>query len=116
MNILHTFKSKFLSEKSMILTIYFLMIFGLLLGGMLSFLGLFGAYLAKFKSDSESKGHEHLKYIIKTFWICTLLVVIGFFLTPVHGVGIFLIVASSIWALYRYIAGAFKANQGLVFR
>lgn len=97
-----------LSNKNIVLVIYILMTMGIVFGGMLSLVGLIMAYMCKRLFSLESEEFKHLTYIIRTFWICSLFVILGFLLVPLYGVGFLIIAGTSIWAIYRYVAGAYE--------
>jgi uncharacterized membrane protein len=70
--------------------------------------GLIFAYIKR--SDAEAWLESHYTYLIRTFWICFLYIVIGT-LTSIVIIGIFILIATAILWIARIIVGlnyAFK--------
>ncbi|MBE1301865.1 MAG: hypothetical protein GJ680_18420 [Alteromonadaceae bacterium] len=71
--------------------------------GIFWFVGAFWAMVKK--GDAENTiFHSHYKNLIKTFWVCFALAVVGF-ITSVFIIGYFILVGSLLFAIYRLIKG-----------
>lgn len=95
--------------KTMVYVTYGLFIVGIFMGG---FPAIAGVVLAYIKRD-EALGtiyHSHFLYLIRTFWVSTLIGLLGVLLSLIF-VGIFVIIAVSIWYIFRVIYGAVRCYE-----
>jgi uncharacterized membrane protein len=54
---------------------------------------------------------RHFRWQIRTFWIALLWGVIGMLTVPLI-IGWFILLGTSIWAIYRIVKGALALNEG----
>ncbi|MFC7454060.1 DUF4870 family protein [Insolitispirillum peregrinum] len=75
--------------------------------------GVVGVIIAHIRLK-ETKGtifESHLRWLIRTFWLSLLMCLPGILLSFV-GIGLLLLVAISIWFIYRIVVGFLKLNEG----
>lgn len=75
--------------------------------------GVVGVIIAHIRLK-ETKGtifESHLRWLIRTFWLSLLMCLPGILLSFV-GIGLLLLVAISIWFIYRIVVGFLKLNDG----
>ncbi|WP_087020123.1 DUF4870 family protein [Thaumasiovibrio subtropicus] len=86
---------------------YALMLLGILTWGIAGIGGLIYAYIKR--GDASQTIYEgHFGNIIKTFWICFVLGVVGF-ITSFIGIGFIILFAAAIYNLYKMIKGLLRA-------
>jgi uncharacterized membrane protein len=97
--------------RNLAVAVYILQALSFFLGGIT---GLAGVIVNYVKLD-EVQGtwiEPHFRWQIRTFWIGLLWGVIGFITTFII-VGWFILLAISIWIIYRVVKGALALNDGL---
>lgn len=75
--------------------------------------GVVGVIIAHIRLK-ETKGtifESHLRWLIRTFWLSLLMCLPGILLSFV-GIGLLLLIAISIWFIYRIVVGFLKLNDG----
>ncbi len=72
--------------------------------------GVVIAYMKR-REATGSVYHSHFQYLIKTFWASLLGFVIGM-ITMLIGIGGLIVLAVSVWFVYRVVAGFIKLNDG----
>lgn len=91
-------------------------IFGMIpfLGWIMSFVPIAGVMLAHIKKPEAKDPIEisHFDWQIKTFWVSFVATIIGYFTIPVFGLGIIILIARSIWSIYRIIKGWLALYEG----
>ncbi|ENV7349971.1 TPA: DnaJ domain-containing protein [Neisseria gonorrhoeae] len=97
------------SGRNYILAAYIL--FGL--GAIIQFMPIVGVILAYMKRNSLDSivYAAHTEYLIKTFWRTFWLYLLGA-LTARFGIGVLIIIATTVWYFYRIIAGFIRFNDG----
>ncbi|EMT4412678.1 DnaJ domain-containing protein [Neisseria gonorrhoeae] len=97
------------SGRNYILAAYIL--FGL--GAIIQFMPIVGVILAYMKRNSLGSivYAAHTEYLIKTFWRTFWLYLLGA-LTARFGIGVLIIIATTVWYFYRIIAGFIRFNDG----
>ena len=97
--------------RNLAVAVYILQALSFFLGGIT---GLAGVIINYVKQD-EVQGtwiEPHFRWQIRTFWIGLLWGVIGFITTFII-IGWFILLAISIWIIYRIVKGALALNDGL---
>lgn len=97
------------SGRNYVLAAYIL--FGL--GAIMQFMPIVGVILAYMKRNSLDSivYAAHTEYLIKTFWRTFWLYLLGA-LTARFGIGVLIIIATTVWYFYRIIAGFIRFNDG----
>ncbi|WP_118782714.1 DUF4870 family protein [Neisseria lactamica] len=97
------------SGRNYVLAAYIL--FGL--GAIMQFMPIVGVILAYMKQNSLDSivYAAHTEYLIKTFWRTFWLYLLGA-LTARFGIGVLIIIATTVWYFYRIIAGFIRFNDG----
>jgi len=100
---------KLASLKQLTLIIY-------ILYALSAFVGLTAivAIVINYVKREETAGtiyESHFTWQIRTFWFSLLWAVVGF-VTLILGVGFFVLVADSIWVIYRIVKGFLNWNDG----
>jgi len=96
------------STKRVVFVVYLLYALSYVFG-ITYLIGLIIAYVKKGESD-QSWIEDHLRWQINTFWMTILLSVIGIVTIP-FGIGIFILVGSALWNIYRIIKGWLRYND-----
>ena len=91
------------SMRTVALVTYILFAASAITGGLTALAGAMVAYLKR-SAAGETIYESHFTWLIRTFWIGLALLLIGV-ITASIGVGFLVLVASSIWMLYRIVKG-----------
>ena len=94
------------NQRTMMIVTYALFGLGALIG-LLSIAGVILAYIKRQDMLPNSLYHNHFTYLIRTFWGAVAGFVVGIILSFI-GIGFVIIVAVSIWYLFRVIYGFVK--------
>ncbi len=78
--------------------------------GLFTVVGVIMAY-AKRGEFANSVYADHLQYLIRTFWIALLGVIVGFLLMVIL-IGWVALIAIWVWYIYRIVMGAIRLNDG----
>lgn len=92
------------------MVVYALFAAGPFLGGLPTIVGLVMAYIKR----DEMTGtiyKEHMGLLIRSFWISLILGILGA-LTMLLVVGIFILIGTGIWYIYRIVRGFIRFNEG----
>lgn len=93
---------------------YMMVIYGLYaLSALTAFSSIVGVVVAYVKRD-DMRGTvygDHIRYLIKTFWVSVIGYVIGG-ITMAVGIGLVLLFVVSVWFIYRVVAGFVKLYDG----
>ncbi len=76
--------------------------------------GLVGVIINYIKLDDVQNTWvgPHFRWQIRTFWIGLLWMIIGY-ITMVMIIGVFILMITSIWVIYRIVKGALALNDGI---
>lgn len=97
------------SLKTLTIIIYVLQAISFFAGGLTLIIAVIINYI-KFKEVQGTWLESHFRWQIRTFWYFVLWAVIGG-LTLFIIVGIFVLIANSIWLIYRIIKGILKLSE-----
>lgn len=92
---------------------YTLIAYILYLASLLMGITLFAGVIVAYVKKNEAVGtiyHDHLRYLIRTFWLLCLGTFIGFVLLIVL-IGYLILIAVWLWFIYRMIVGFIKFND-----
>lgn len=78
--------------------------------GLFAVVGVIMAY-AKRGEFTNTIYYDHMQYLIRTFWISLIGAIVGFLLLIIL-IGWVLLIAVTIWYIYRIVMGAIKLNDG----
>jgi uncharacterized membrane protein len=90
--------------------VYILQALAFFLGGVTVLAGVILNYL-KLDDVRGTWIERHFRWQIRTFWIALLWGVIGMLTVPLI-IGWFILLGTSIWAIYRIVKGALALNEG----
>lgn len=97
------------NRKNILTIIYVLYALGLLTSGTTMIVGFIIALIKR--SDYGDGLHgDHLRWLVNTFWIALVGGIVGA-LSAFIFVGIFILVATWVWCLYRIIKGYLRFNE-----
>ena len=89
------------------IVVYVLFGLGVIFGGLPAIAGVILAYIKRQDMLPNSLYHNHLTFLIRTFWGSVAGTVIGFILSFI-GIGILVLFTVGIWYLFRVIYGFVK--------
>ena len=78
--------------------------------GLFAVVGVIMAY-AKRGEFTNTIYYDHMQYLIRTFWISLIGAIVGFLLLIIL-IGWVLLIAVTIWYIYRIVMGAIRLNDG----
>lgn len=97
--------------RNLAVAVYILQALSFFLGGITGLAGVIVNYV-KLDDVQGTWIEPHFRWQIRTFWIGLLWGVIGFITTFII-IGWFILLAISIWIIYRIVKGALALNDGL---
>lgn len=95
------------NQRTIMIVVYVLFGLGVIFGGLPAIAGVILAYIKRQDMLPNSLYHNHLTFLIRTFWGSVAGTVIGFILSFI-GIGILVLFAVGIWYLFRVIYGFVK--------
>lgn len=95
------------NQRTIMIVVYVLFGLGVIFGGLPAIAGVILAYIKRQDMLPNSLYHNHLTFLIRTFWGSVAGTVIGFILSFI-GIGILVLLAVGIWYLFRVIYGFVK--------
>ena len=95
------------NQRTIMIVVYVLFGLGVIFGGLPAIAGVILAYIKRQDMLPNSLYHNHLTFLIRTFWGSVAGTVIGFILSFI-GIGILVLFAVGIWYLFRVIHGFVK--------
>ena len=95
------------NQRTIMIVVYVLFGLGVIFGGLPAIAGVILAYIKRQDMLPNSLYHNHLTFLIRTFWGSVAGTVIGFILSFI-GIGILVLFAVGIWYLFRLIYGFVK--------
>ena len=95
--------------KKFALIAYILYAVGFFTGGLATIAGLILAYVKK-DDAAGTWAESHYRWIIRTFWFGLLWGVIGM-VTWVVLIGIFIVIANTVWMIYRIVKGWLRLSE-----
>ena len=95
------------NQRTIMIVVYVLFGLGVIFGGLPAISGVILAYIKRQDMLPNSLYHNHLTFLIRTFWGSVAGTVIGFILSFI-GIGILVLFAVGIWYLFRLIYGFVK--------
>ena len=95
------------NQRTIMIVVYVLFGLGVIFGGLPAIAGVILAYIERQDMLPNSLYHNHLTFLIRTFWGSVAGTVIGFILSFI-GIGILVLFAVGIWYLFRVIYGFVK--------
>ena len=95
------------NQRTIMIVVYVLFGLGVIFGGLPAITGVILAYIKRQDMLPNSLYHNHLTFLIRTFWGSVAGTVIGFILSFI-GIGILVLFAVGIWYLFRVIYGFVK--------
>ena len=95
------------NQRTIMIVVYVLFGLGVIFGGLPAIAGVILAYIKRQDMLPSSLYHNHLTFLIRTFWGSVAGTVIGFILSFI-GIGILVLFAVGIWYLFRVIYGFVK--------
>ncbi|NVD36108.1 DUF4870 family protein [Marinobacter lutaoensis] len=96
--------------RNLAVAVYILQALAFFLGGVTALAGVILNYL-KLDDVRGTWIERHFRWQIRTFWIALLWGVIGMLTVPLI-IGWFILLGTSIWAIYRIVKGALALNEG----
>ena len=95
------------NQRTIMIVVYVLFGLGVIFGGLPAIAGVILAYIKRQDMLPNSLYHNHLTFLIRTFWGSVAGTVIGFILSFI-GIGMLVLFAVGIWYLFRVIYGFVK--------
>ena len=95
------------NQRTIMIVVYVLFGLGVIFGGLPAIAGVILAYIKRQDMLPNSLYHNHLTFLIRTFWGSVAGTVIGFILSFI-GIGLLVLFAVGIWYLFRVIYGFVK--------
>lgn len=95
------------NQRTIMIVVYVLFGLGVIFGGLSAVAGVILAYIKRQDMLPNSLYHNHLTFLIRTFWGSVAGTVIGFILSFID-IGILVLFAVGIWYLFRVIYGFVK--------
>jgi len=95
------------NQRTIMIVVYVLFGLGVIFGGLPAIAGVILAYIKRQDMLPNSLYHNHLTFLIRTFWGSVAGTVIGFILSFID-IGILVLFAVGIWYLFRVIYGFVK--------
>lgn len=98
------------SAKTLTFIAYILFFIGIVSLGVFSIIGVILAYVRR-ENLQNTIYYGHLSYLIKTFWVFIILVIIGLILVNAKGIGVIILILNYIWYIYRLVSGFTKLSD-----
>ena len=95
------------NQRTIMIVVYVLFGLGVIFGGLSAVAGVILAYIKRQDMLPNSLYHNHLTFLIRTFWGSVAGTVIGFIFSFI-GIGILVLFPVGIWYLFRVIYGFVK--------